>query len=143
MEIAATISISLLFYSSIIPLQDGVQDQAVVCLLLLNLSLDAQVFQVRERFSDGHPSGLVVFQSLAKELLGELIGMLGSGIQQSQYLHFALLVMDDDLVDSPFQIVEGLAMPWQDDAGREVSYFLQRIEVIAQWVGAIALRVEA
>ena len=90
----------------------SVEDQSFACALLFDLADISQIFQVGERFGNGHATRLAVVPAMPEELLGDAIGVLWVGIKHGQYLRLAFLVVLDDLPHAPGKIVERLAMPW-------------------------------
>lgn len=89
----------------------GVEDQSIASTLLFYLADVSHIFQVRERFGNGHAPRLAVVPAMPEELLGDAIGVLWVRIEQGQYLRLALLVVLDDLPHALGKIGERLAMP--------------------------------
>ena len=84
----------------------------IFCAALLKLSPIAEVFAVREYFSNSHTACLIIFQAMREELLCELIRVLWSLIEKRQNLRQALIVMCNYFGSTPSKIGKWLAMTW-------------------------------
>src|SRR5579885_3331231 len=80
---------------------------------------------------------------MSENLLGHLIRILGSFIDQGQNLHQALLVMGHNFSAASGEVKERFAVTGENSAGRYLSHLCQRLQIILQRIGALRLRIEA
>src|SRR5437899_4886788 len=120
-----------------------VQNQSVGRMLLFNLTVDTQVFEVRKRLCKCHTSCRDAFPTVTKDLLRDRIGMLGSFIEQSHNLCLALHMVLSNLSRALGQVGKWLTMSGQHNTCWQPGNLCQRLEVVAQGIGAVIFRIEA
>ena len=77
---------------------------------MLDLAAKTQVFEVRERFGNGHAACLAVVPAVAEELFSYPVSVLRFFVEQGQNLLFALVMMLGDLGGTLCQAGEWLSM---------------------------------